>query len=88
VVPQAEKDVVFIVQEFVPGGELLAQIIERSFYDPEASWVMRGLTRGLQFLHQNHIAHRDMKPENVLIWHTREVNKLKIHDVKIADFGN
>ena len=63
--------------------------------------MLRGLTLGLQFLHSNHIAHRDLKPENVLISRSTAFNwtdprkpqtidepiRVKMHDVKIADFG-
>ncbi|CAD7963312.1 unnamed protein product [Amoebophrya sp. A120] len=84
---EKETQLLFIVQEYVAGGELLAQIIERTFFDPEASYVLRGLVRGLQFLHQAHIAHRDLKPENVLIGSSQNVARMRMHDVKIADFG-
>eukprot|EP00392_Amoebophrya_sp_AT5.2_P013401 g13519.t1 len=86
---EKETQLLFIVQEYVAGGELLAQIIDRTFYDPEASYVLRGLVRGLQFLHDAHIAHRDLKPENVLIAKSESVlgGRMKMHDVKIADFG-
>ncbi|CAD7943429.1 unnamed protein product [Amoebophrya sp. A25] len=88
---EKESQLLFIVQEYVAGGELLAQIIERSFYDPEASWVLKGLAKGLKFLHDVHIAHRDLKPENVLISSSEDVGghltHMKLHNVKIADFG-
>lgn len=103
-------EILFIVLDYVPGGELLAQIIERPFRDPEASYVLKGMAAGLQWLHTHHIAHRDLKPENVLISHSRvvvpldnivgqsvatglgsnnllPVKRLKMHDIKIADFG-
>ena len=38
-----------------------------------------GITNGLQFLHEKHIVHRDIKPDNILLD--------KKDNVKLADFG-
>jgi hypothetical protein len=42
--------------------------------------ILRGIARGMAFLHQNNIVHRDIKPANILI--SRDRGK-----VMLADFG-
>jgi serine/threonine protein kinase len=42
--------------------------------------VSSNVAQGLTYLHSRHIAHRDLKPQNILINFKRDV-------LKIADFG-
>ena len=38
-----DNDTMYIIQEYISGGELLAQIITQRFHPVEASFVMKGL---------------------------------------------
>ena len=57
------------------------------FEELEASYVLRQLAEGLQFLHSHKIVHRDLKPENILIAETHKVERYFLYHAKIADFG-
>jgi len=69
----------FVVMELLTGGELFDAIATRQhFSEIEASAIIKQLASALVYLEENHIVHRDMKPENVMYNDT---------NVKIIDFG-
>eukprot|EP01138_Halocafeteria_seosinensis_P010784 gb/GECG01011014.1/.p1 GENE.gb/GECG01011014.1/~~gb/GECG01011014.1/.p1 ORF type:complete len:1451 (+),score=219.92 gb/GECG01011014.1/:1-4353(+) len=75
------SSLLYIVMEFLQGGELFDRIVGRSrFKEDEARELVKPLVDAMAYLHSLGIAHRDLKPENVLTGET-------LHDLKIADFG-
>ncbi len=73
----------YIVSELVKGGELFDRIVEREFYsEKDARDLVKQLAEALGYCHAFNVAHRDMKPENILL--SDETNDAI---VKIADFG-
>ena len=75
-----DKGLVFIFQEWVPGGSMV-HLLKK--FGPFQEGVVRSYTRqileGLAFLHENGIIHRDIKGGNVLVDDEGTV--------KLADFG-
>ena len=74
---------IFIVMEYLRGGDLFDRIYERGRYGEEnARVVMTQILHAVEYLHSKNICHRDLKPENILL------NK-KDDDcsIKITDFG-
>ncbi|KAJ3431527.1 serine/threonine-protein kinase fhke-related [Anaeramoeba flamelloides] len=77
------EDYLFLVLEYVSGGELFDKICEKGKYSEEDSRIIcKQLLDVLQYLHSNGIVHRDLKPENILL--TLNPNQTEI---KVADFG-
>lgn len=71
---------IFIVLEFVGGGELFDKIAnEGKLPEEKARFYFKQLVEGLEHCHNNGICHRDLKPENLLL--DTEGN------LKISDFG-
>ncbi|SCW04587.1 LAFE_0H16842g1_1 [Lachancea fermentati] len=81
------EDDLWVVMEYMEGGSL-TDIIENSptngsnhspLTEPQIAYIVRETCQGLNFLHDKHIIHRDIKSDNVLL-DTRG-------RVKITDFG-
>uniref|UniRef100_A0A8C8DW47 non-specific serine/threonine protein kinase n=1 Tax=Oryzias sinensis TaxID=183150 RepID=A0A8C8DW47_9TELE len=67
------------------GGELFSRIQARgdqAFTEKEASGIMKDIGTAIEFLHNINIAHRDVKPENLLY-----TSKQKNAVLKLTDFG-
>jgi len=75
------KDAIYIVMEFLSGGDLLDAIVKEGFFtEPQGKKIIGDILNGLGYLHESGICHRDLKPENIL--HDKENDTWKI-----ADFG-
>ncbi|KAF5186874.1 kinase domain [Thalictrum thalictroides] len=71
-----------LVYEYVCNGSL-DQHISKHSHEP-LSWddrvkIALGAARGLNYLHENNIIHRDMRPNNILVTHD--------HEPLLGDFG-
>jgi len=77
-----EVDKFYLVFEKLHGGPLLEHIQRRKFLtESEASNIVSNLAEALLFLHSRGIAHRDVKPDNVLC-----VSQADTESVKLCDF--
>jgi len=73
----------FVVLDLATGGELFDRIIEiQRFPEKEALHVMLQVLSGVKYMHDLHIVHRNLKPED-LVLSSRDKNP----DIKIIDFG-
>jgi beta-lactam-binding protein with PASTA domain len=76
----ADGRTLYLAMEYVPGRTLRDLMNERGSLGPrEALDIMEGVLGGLGAAHAAGLAHRDVKPENVLL--------SADHAVKVADFG-
>ena len=74
------KKKLFLVQDFLIGGELLNQIQKYQIFSEEISrFYSCQIVLGLEYLHNNNVIYRDLKPENILLDSKG--------NVKLADFG-
>lgn len=76
---------IYIVTEFIKGGELLGRLIEcQTFSEQRVAFIMYQLLSGLKYLHDTKkVVHRDLKLENILLVSQDRSNL----EIKIADFG-
>ena len=76
----ADGRTLYLAMEYVPGRTLRDLLHERTRLRPrEALDIIEGALSGLAAAHAAGIAHRDVKPENVLLGQAQSV--------KVADFG-
>lgn len=74
------KSDIFMVTEYINGGELFDYIIENGrLSEGESRRFFQQMISGIEYCHSKMVVHRDLKPENLL---------LDSHlNIKIADFG-
>ncbi|KAM2637565.1 hypothetical protein EV1_022042 [Malus domestica] len=76
----ATKSKIYLVVELATGGELFAKISRHGkFPESLARRYFQQLVSALHFCHQNGVAHRDVKPQNLLLD--------KNGNLKVSDFG-
>src|SRR5437588_1407736 len=76
---ELQGSVNYLVMEFIRGRSLREWSNQAEIPPPQVFAVMHGVLQALDYAHRQHIVHRDMKPENVLISDEGMV--------KVADFG-
>ncbi|NXO45874.1 PAK3 kinase, partial [Locustella ochotensis] len=69
----------WLVMEYMDGGTLSDVISKTYLSEDEMASISRECLQGLNFLHSNHMIHRDVKSHNVLL--------RTDGSVKLADFG-
>ncbi|XP_023802182.1 serine/threonine-protein kinase PAK 3-like [Cyanistes caeruleus] len=57
----------WLVMEYMDGGTLRDLIDEIQMSEEEIAAVSRECLQGLDFLHSNHVIHRDVKSNNILL---------------------
>ncbi|CAL9782444.1 unnamed protein product [Musa acuminata subsp. burmannicoides] len=79
-VVMGSKTKIFIVLEFVTGGELLDKIVNHGrMREDEARRYFQQLINAVDYCHSRGVYHRDLKPENLLLD--------AYGNLKVSDFG-
>ena len=75
-----EGDYLYLVMEYLPGGDLMGLLIARDiFTEEEAKFFTSEIILAIDSIHELNCIHRDIKPDNVLIG--------KDGHIKLTDFG-
>lgn len=74
-----KEEEVWVVMEFMEGGTLLQASARRALNEGHLAYLARETLKGIQIMHKAHLAHRDLKPQNVMI----DIDGA----VKLIDFG-
>lgn len=78
-----DEDNFYLVMEYMEGGDVFDRIIDMQKYtEKDARDLARFLLEAVYLIHVKGIAHRDLKPQNILL-KSKENNS----DIKLADFG-
>ena len=76
------RDSIYLVLELALGGDLFDRIATKGcFSEDNGKAVLKMITSGLSYLHNNGITHRDLKLENILFKHQEK------SQILITDFG-
>ncbi|WKY02414.1 hypothetical protein Q1695_016012 [Nippostrongylus brasiliensis] len=74
----------YLSLELVEGGDLFEHLcVVRRLSERQSARLIKGLTEALTYLHDNSIVHRDVKPENLLLYTAPHGE----FELKLADFG-
>jgi len=75
------KLIIYLIQEYIQGKDFLEYLNKKKkLIETEACKFFHQIISGLEYLHQCGIAHRDFKPENIILTNNNQL-------LKIIDFG-
>src|SRR5438552_12239836 len=84
-----EQDIPFLVMDYAPGGSLRQRYPERTTLPvPSIIAYTKQMANALQYAHDQHFIHRDVKPENMLLLNESTLVLSDFGLVKVANNSN
>eukprot|EP00013_Stygamoeba_regulata_P003465 CAMPEP_0177634160 /NCGR_PEP_ID=MMETSP0447-20121125/3222_1 /TAXON_ID=0 /ORGANISM="Stygamoeba regulata, Strain BSH-02190019" /LENGTH=321 /DNA_ID=CAMNT_0019135867 /DNA_START=84 /DNA_END=1046 /DNA_ORIENTATION=- len=74
-----DKESLWICHEYMDGGSLAEALKKVKFNEDQIAYMAREILKGLKYLHENNICHRDLHSNNILV--------NNVANIKIANFG-
>ena len=75
----------YLVQEFIEGRNLATELIEDGVFSESKIWqILNQLLPVLEFVHDHHLIHGDIKPENIIC---RTKPGINTEEFVLVDFG-
>ena len=80
------NEYIYIVTEYIGGGTLGQYLKKKkfNFSERQATNIMSQIAKGVKYLHQYGIAHRDLKPDNIMITQQNDYGVIKIMDFGLS----
>ncbi len=74
----------YIFEDLITAGDLFSYIEYKGgkLQDAEAAVIVRQILKALEYLHDHGVAHRDLKPDNVLVTSLADGSR-----IILSDFG-
>lgn len=86
-----DRKQIHIVLEYIDGHELFKEIAEQGVLnEARAVSIIQQVFSALQHCHEKHIIHRDVKPENIMVYRKQDradMTNTNAPMVKLIDFG-
>jgi serine/threonine protein kinase len=81
----SQNQQLFLVQEYIAGKTLSQQLQTQGYFNEAQIWqLLKDLLPVLQFIHEQRIIHRDIKPDNLI---RRDHNLENNNQIVLIDFG-
>lgn len=80
-----ETDYFYLVMEYMKGGDVFDRIVKKTRYtELDARDLIRILLKSCKFMHEHGVAHRDLKPQNLLLQSLDDDAQIKVGDFGFA----
>lgn len=81
-----ETGLCYLTMEYMGGGSLRTVLEKSGALSTEGAWtIARDIARGLRFIEENGLVHRDVKPDNILF---TEEGRAKLADLGVTRFDD